>query len=347
MKKQNSQRPTIHDVAARAQVSAQTVSRVVNNSELVTEETRTRVLHAIEELDYQPNHAARSLNKQRSNVILVINFRTDYPYAAWDMLARAKELGYQVMFITVDPFSAKDIRTAFASALKYLCEGIILASPFIELAISQTEIIKLCRNIPAVFLDTPLGSPLPSVIINQRYGSQIATQHLIDLGHRQIVEVSGPVEELVDARERHESWQETMARNGLSADCSIEAGAGGFSFEGGYQAIHELLNSGYAFTALLAGNDDIAIGALRALRERGLRVPEDISLVGFDDASVSAYLLPQLTTIRQDFVSHARRTVEYLVSMIKGIERTPKQVVLKPELIIRQSTQALTRVAST
>jgi DNA-binding LacI/PurR family transcriptional regulator len=172
------------------------------------------------------------------------------------------------------------------------------------------------------------------VIYAQSLGARLATQHLIDLGHRQIAEISGPLGNY-DGRDRHMGWLETLRDNGLEKGLSVE---GGFTLEGGYHAMNHLLDCKQPFTGVFIANDSMALGAYTALRERGYRVPHDISVVGFDDIPEAAHFVPALTTVRQDFNVLGKVAVEYIVRLIDYPDTPIQQTVLHPKLIVREST---------
>lgn len=199
--------------------------------------------------------------------------------------------------------------------------------------------IRLTDGVPFVQVGAKLGANLPSVIYDQVQGGRLATQHLIDLGHRKIATITGPLLNY-DAFGRQEGWTATLKDNGLELGPNVE---GDFTIEGGYQAMNHLLDTGAEFTAVFVANDSMAFGAHTALREHGLRVPADISIIGFDDIPESAHFVPGLTTIRQDFHLLGRLAVEYVVSMIENPETPVHQRVLPPKLILRGSTRAIIR----
>ena len=198
-------------------------------------------------------------------------------------------------------------------------------------------LIKLTHGIPFVQIGATLGVNLPSVIYDQAKGARLATQHLIDLGHRQITEISGPLPNY-DARDRHEGWLMTLSDNRIEPGLSMESG---FTVEGGYQAMSRLLDEGAVFTAVFVGNDSMALGALTAPRQRGLHVPDDVSVVGFDGVLESAHLVPGLTTVRQDFQLLGALAVEYIIELIEKPDTPIYQRVLPPKLVIRESTRAV------
>lgn len=157
---------------------------------------------------------------------------------------------------------------------------------------------------------------------------------LIGLGHQQIAEISGPLN-WYDAIMRHQSWVDTMAQHGLLHQMSVE---GNWTAQSGYEAVQTLLNSGAEFTGLVVANDQMALGAIAALNARGFQIPADVSVVGFDDIPESAYFVPALTTVHQDFEALGAQSVEYLVSLIRNPDTPIHQRVLYPQLIVRNST---------
>jgi LacI family transcriptional regulator len=193
--------------------------------------------------------------------------------------------------------------------------------------------VALCANIPFVQIDTELGAKVPSVVIDQRFGSRLVTQYLIDLGHRALCEISGPLN-WYGAQARHESWIKTLHQAGLAPGPSVE---GDWTAAGGFRAANSLLDQGASFTGLVVANDQMALGAIRALRGRGLRVPEDVSVVGFDDIPEAAYFEPPLTTVCQNFAALGEQSVEYLVALIDNPHTPVHQRVLHPQLVERQS----------
>jgi LacI family transcriptional regulator len=333
-----SKRITLGDVARRAGVSSQTVSRVVNRHPYVSEETRRRVLDTIRALDYRPNRAARSLATQRTCMLGIITYGINH-YGPAQMVSNvertAKARGYGVSFSTINTVSREDVRDAIETLGGRAVDGLVLITPV--LGLSHDDLAQLCGDVPFVQIDTEMAARVPSVIIDQRYGSQLATQHLIDLGHCRIGEISGPLY-WFSGLARHESWRETVIAAGLEPGLSVE---GDWTARSGYHAACRLLDEGAEFTALVVGNDQMALGAIRALRERRRRVPADLSVVGFDDIPEAAYFEPPLTTVRQDFAALGEQSVEYLVALIDNPQTPLHQRVLHPNLVIRDSARAL------
>ncbi len=329
---------TLHDVAKYAGVSYQTVSRVINNHSSVAEETRKRVLKSIQELNYRPNRAARSLVTNRSDTIAIISFGTAF-YGPGQMLQNimqhARKNGFRVLPSALQHLRYEDVKAAIDELHELLIDGIIMIAPIVTDFVS--DIRELTGDIPFIQIDTKPKPGMASVVIEQGHGSRLAAEHLISLGHRQIAEISGPMN-WYDAIMRHQSWVQTMDQYRLPYHMSVE---GNWSAQSGYAGVQTLLRGGAQFTGLVVANDQMALGAIAALTEHGMRIPEDVSVVGFDDIPESAYFLPALTTIHQDFVALGEQSVEYLVSLIRSPNTPIHQRVLYPELIIRSSTAAV------
>ena len=333
-----SKRITLSDVAALAGVSSQTVSRVVNNHPYVSDDTRRRVLDAIRQLDYRPNRAARSLATQRSCMLGIITYGMTH-YGPAQMMNNveqtAKARGYSISFTSVNSMSPESMRDALETLGGRELDGLVLITPIF--GIGYSDLTKICDGVPFVQVDTKLSAQVPSVVIDQRHGAQIVMQHLINLGHKQLCAISGPLN-WYGARARHESWRDTLIAAGLEPGAFVE---GDWTAAGGYTATHQLLDTGATFTALVIGNDQMALGAIRALRERGFRIPEDVSVVGFDDIPEAAYFDPPLTTVQQDFAALGEQSVEYLIALINNPYTPLHQRVLYPRLIVRDSTRAV------
>jgi DNA-binding LacI/PurR family transcriptional regulator len=323
-------RPTLRDVAEEAGVSYQTVSRVINNNENVSGKTRSRVLKAIEKLDFRVNRAAQIMQTERSHTIEVVLFYAGFNLFLYEMARSAQRAGYHFVIsaITEDEFES----TLEGAASRFI-DGLVIV-PMMPMAESFSELEKLCNGIPFVQVGARMGSDVPAVMYDQAQGSRAAVEHLISLGHRKIAEISGPLANH-DGADRHETYLKVLRENALGKGLSIE---GDFSIDSGYHSMKQLLESGGDFSAVFMGNDSMAFGAHSALREAGLRVPEDISIVSFDDVPEAAHFVPKLTTVRQDFQALGRLTIEYLLSMIENPETEIYQRVLQPQLMIREST---------
>jgi len=326
-------RATLRDVAREAGVSYQTVSRVINDHENVSAKTKLRVEKAIEKLDYRVNRAAQIMQTRRSNTIEVILFYAGFNLFLYEMARATQQAGYHFVISAV---TEEEFEKTVENASSRFVDGLIFL-PDKPLTQSFEELERLCNGIPFVQVGAKLGANLPCVLYDQKLGARLATQHLIDLGHTTIAEISGPLYNH-DGSDRHEAWIETMQEHELDTGLSVE---GDYSIESGYHAMHTLLERGIHFTAVFIGNDSMAIGAHTALREHGLYVPDDVSIVSFDDTPEAAHFVPGLTTVRQDFQLLGHLAVEYVLGMINNPDTPIHQRVLQPELIVRGSTRKI------
>ncbi len=333
LKKQR--RHTLHDVAEQAGVSYQTVSRVINKHPNVSPDTRERVQQVIDQLGYRPNKVAKSLVAKQSDTLGILTFGMNQ-YGPAQMVLNieraAKDLGYDLIFSNVHEPTVEQIRKAIDSLSGRQVDGILSIAPVA--GITYQEMANFCQGIPLVQIDPQMGQSLPSVVVDQRYGSKLITEYLIGLGHRRIAEISGPLN-WFGAIARHQQWEDSLRAAGLSLDATVE---GDWTAASGYHGVHRLRAIDPQFTALVVGNDQMALGAIYALHEAGQRVPEDVSVVGFDDIPEAAYYRPALTTVRQDFNQLGDIGVRYLLERIQFPEREPVQHILYPKLIVRQST---------
>jgi DNA-binding LacI/PurR family transcriptional regulator len=326
--------PRLEDVAARAKVSHQTVSRVINNHPNVSSATREKVEAAIAELGYRRNTAARSLVTRRSQTIGVLAAEMGQYGPANTLLGvqqAAREAGY---FVSIE--AIKEAGTgAISDAVRHLtdqgADGIIVIVPH-DGTVQALEGLTL--DVPVILVGAPGGGLFSGALVDQKLGARLAVSHLIDLGHRRIGHVSGP-QDWVDGRSRAEGWGERLREAGLPDDVLIE---GDWSAGSGYR-IGRQLAAERTVTALFVGNDQMALGLLRAFNEAGVRVPDDVSVVGFDDQPESGYFTPPLTTVRQDFEELGRRCMNVMLGALEG-GGGAGTIVVEPELVVRSSTSA-------
>jgi DNA-binding LacI/PurR family transcriptional regulator len=330
---------TRNDVARRAGVAPSTVSYVINNGPRpVSEETRAKVLEAIDALEYRPNAVARHLRRQCTTTIGLIvpdTCNTYFAEVAQGIEAVAFENNYMVMFCHTDYQMERELAyvdTLYAEQVA----GVIIIP-----ATRSVESLKRLQkyHIPTVSLDrTAPGIGTPVVVAKNYHGGYLATQHLLGLGHRRIGCIARPVE-MSHAEERVRGHLTALRDAGIEDDPSLIA-RGGYKMEDGRQAMSQLLDLVEPPTAVFCYNDMMAIGALRCARERGLDVPGDISIVGFDDIAEAAFTCPALTTVHQDKFEMGRQGMDLLLSLIK--EKTDQKIVngepLDVSLIVREST---------
>lgn len=320
------------DVARLADVSPQTVSRVLNDYEFIKPRTRDKVLEAIAILEYRPNVAARTLATKRSRTIGVV--ASDYmsfgpASALWAVEQAAHDDGYGVSVVSLGESSVQAIDYALQRLVGQGVEGIVMIAPQ-DAAVRA--VYRSIQGIPVVTLsgfDEGYDEP---IMVDSVEGSRVATRHLIDLGHTRILHLSGPAGfEVSELRVR--GWRAALSEADLPAP---EPYVGDWTAESGYLAGLELVKDLRA-TAVYVAQDRMAQGLLLALHEAGRRVPEDFSVVGFDDVPEAAYTIPPLTTVRQDFAALGHRAVDALLARIAG-EEPPRLPPLVPELIVRAST---------
>jgi DNA-binding LacI/PurR family transcriptional regulator len=320
------------DVAARAGVSHQTVSRVLNAPELVRPATRERVLEAIEALGYRRNLSARALATKRTRLVGVLNSGVSYfgpGHTTRAIETAARAAGYVTVASAVEAATENPADT-LDFFLNLAVEGLIIVAPTIEVA---AAVRPLAGTLPIVIIATGLDAPEPMrvVAVDHEQGARDATRHLLGLGHRTVAHIAGP-DNWFDARARLHGWHAELLRSGAPVP---EPLAGGWDARDGYTAAERLLALPERPTAVFAANDLLALGLMRRLHEEGLRVPEDVAVVGYDDSAGSDFFTPALTTIRQPFDSVGTRAISVLIKTIEGAN--PSNMLIVPTLIVRES----------
>jgi LacI family transcriptional regulator len=327
---------TIHDVAREAGVSYQTVSRVLNRNSSVAAETRRRVLQTIEALDFVPSKIAQMLTTNRSHtlelIIVDIKHGGRFADSIQNMALAARDANYNLLVTMTDE---DNLGTTLDDAAARLVDGVVMYAP--ALHISDEKLLDLCSGMPLVRRDYVKDSRLAWIGFDQRYATSIAVEHLIQLGHRQIATIP-PTLDHINGQWRYQTWHETLQQHNLAPGPMCEAP---YTFHGGYEAMHQLLASKRPFTAVLVGADTIALGAMRALQEQGLRIPNDISIVSFDNSELSTFTEPPLTTINFDFNQQDTMAIQYLIEILNAPDMKPHQHILVPNLIVRESTRQL------
>lgn len=333
----NSHRLTLRDIAKQAGVSYQTVSRVINNHPYVAEDTRQRVSDLIAQLDYHPNKAARSLAGHRANTIaLVASDIQDYgpSQVVINIERAAKAAGYDLVLSIAANTSTNSMRAAINSILHWQVDGILILKPI--RGVSYDEMVQISGGLPLVQINSQHDQIVPSLMIDQEYGTRLLFDHLYNLGHRDFCMIYGP-SHYYDAIARQLACESILREKGLRASVTRE---GDWSAASGYAAMQSILGQGTKFTAVFAANDQMALGAMRALREHGLRIPEDVSIVGFDDLPESAYFEPPLTTIQQNFALLGEQSITYLVECIEKPDTPAECRFIRPHFVERLSTAA-------
>jgi DNA-binding LacI/PurR family transcriptional regulator len=324
------------DVAKQAGVSYQTVSRVINDHPYVSHEVRQRVKAAIDALGYRPSKAATKLASKSSKIIATVLYGSWLPGTAEIALnveLAAKTSGFDVILINITE-PRKQLIEALDNVKAWAVDGLILLVPVQGL--SYDEIQAICEDTPFVFIDAHQAADVPSVVIDEAYGTRELVEHLIHLGHSRFGEISGPLDWL-NAQVRHRACVETIAEHGIAPPLHVEAN---WTVSGGYRAAKRLLAEQRDLTAIIAANDSMALGTLRALHEAGLAVPDDVSVVGFDDIPEAAYFTPPLTTVRRNLIQLGMTGFEYLMQRMDDLSAAPQQQIILPRVMFRASTQA-------
>jgi DNA-binding LacI/PurR family transcriptional regulator len=324
--------PNIRDVAALAGVSYQTVSRVLNDSPSIRESTRQRVLDVIERVGYRPNQAARALVTSRTRTIGVLSSQTAHygPTTSMNAIEQAaREAGYRLSVTHTTSGAYSSIKTAIDYLLGQSVEALVVIAPQVRVF---DALMELSISVPLVTLASSGRDRGHGVSVDQVAGARAATKHLIDLGHTEITHLSGP-RDWIEADERMRGFLIEINNADLRTRAPV---LGDWSAHFGYYAGLELLRV-RDFTAVFAGNDQMALGFTHACRDMGLDVPGDISVVGFDDIPEAAHFSPPLTTVRQDFAEIGRRAVAALLAELGGGEHHSEDLI-PPQLVVRSST---------
>jgi DNA-binding LacI/PurR family transcriptional regulator len=331
--------PRSVDVARLAGVSQKTVSRVMNDEPYVSEDVRRRVLTAADELGYRSNNAARALASGRTRSIGVVTLGTALygPASLLMGVERAvRDTGYALRVVNTMEGESAGIAGAVDSLLDQGVDGIVISEPIDEDGGAE---LSARVDVPVLVLGAPPPFAAPHVVTGGIVSGQMAraaTEHLLELGHTTVHHLAGP-QRWYSARDRLDGWRAALAARGRAEPPVVE---GDWSAASGYAAGREIVGDP-TVTAVFAANDDMAIGLIRALTEAGLRVPEDVSVVGFDDTPVAAYVTPPLTTVRQPFDAMAQGGLKLLVHAIENPGSDPLPMTDPPvELVVRASTAA-------
>ncbi|WP_084626499.1 LacI family DNA-binding transcriptional regulator [Demequina aurantiaca] len=324
---------TIYDVATRAGVSHQTVSRYLKGFEGIRPATRARVEQALEELNYRPNVVARSLATQTSHRIAVVtsDLLSEGPSrTVGGLIAGAQERGYSVEIAVVDP----TVSTTIDSAMELGRRQDVAAMVVLAVSDGVAEALSALTQVnPVVMESGPADHIAEGGASFNAQGIALCLEHLWDLGHREFVHLAGP-QDWVAAKNRSQAFHDFIAAKGLPSRPSL---VGDWTAASGYAALSgNPIPSGV--TALVCGNDQMALGAMASLRAAGVGVPSDISVTGFDDVEESPYYSPALTTARIDFDQQGRYLFMRTLAQIEGGEHPDESVFLSPRLVVREST---------
>lgn len=321
------------DVARLAGVSQQTVSRVVNGHSNVAPEIRDRVEAAMSQLRYRRNSAARALATSRSMNLGVLSYALSVhgpALALFGIAEEARRNGYSTSLVSIADVDQASIRAALDSLVDGGVDAIVVLAPMTAAA----EVLqRLDADVPVVRFEQGAPAGPATISIDETLGAQLATRHLLGLGHSTVHFVGGPSGWMA-SEARRRGWQTELALAGKAIPAELPSAD--WSAESGYRAgVH--IAADRSITAVLAINDVMALGVMKALHDHGLTVPGDVSVVGFDDRDESAYFQPALTTVRLDFTEVGRRAVDSVLGALHGraLSTIP---LIQPELRVRDST---------
>lgn len=330
---------SLRHVAERAGVSIKTVSNVVNGFEHVAPATRERVQAALDELNYRPNLAARQLRSSRTGLIALAVPEIDSPYfaeLARHVVRAAEKRGWTVLVDQTDGLADRE-RLVMDGIRSHLIDGLI----FSPLASGREELLTRSDSTAMVLLgERVFDGPVDHVAIDNVAAARTATQHLLDLGRRRVAAIGEQRRESAGtARLRAQGYGQALRANGIEPDRELVRFTDSYHRADGAAAMADLLDAGARPDAVFCFNDLMALGALRALAERGVRVPDDVAVVGFDDIEDGRFSIPSLTTIRPDKQAIAARAIELLAGRLDGSDADgPHEVEAPFELVVREST---------
>lgn len=337
-------KPTICEVAEMAGVSRQTVSRVLNNHPDVAEETRNKILEVMRRLEYRPNAVARSLIKQTTNSIGLVTAGLEFIGPSVTMSGitkKAEQLGYGVYVKELPRFNPENIQYIIDWFLTRQVDGIIWAVPEIGDNRSWIDDFMDQIEVPIIFLTAADRLNVSTVVIDNYQGAKIATDHIISRGKKKIAHISGPLD-WWESKQRFLGWQDALMKEGIKPNENMVA-EGNWSSKSGKKAFDQLLCSFPEMDAIFVANDQMALAVLHTACEKGINIPKDLLVVGFDNIPESEYFYPSLTTVSQDLLSLGSLAVEELIYLIraKNLKQTTSKHnyrILQPSLIIRKSS---------
>ena len=325
--------PTVYTVAKKAGVSVATVSRVLNNSPKVKEKTRARVLKIADELNYQPNASARGLALKRTDIIALIFPDISGPFYSEVIRGVESETGRHNYNVLIYGTHGKDSSARFLRDLSAKVDGLILMARSVE---DKYALELRRRRVPFVLLDREIENiEADCILVNNSEGAYTAMQHLLEHEYRRIAFVGGPPDS-PDSKARFEGYRQALQEHGIACQTELIE-HGDFQQLSGYQAMLRLLEQPTQPTAVFAANDEMAIGAMDATHHQGLRIPEDIAFVGFDDIQVASFARPPLTTVRQPMRELGALAAKSLLRRIRAPKSKAETIQLSTEFIIRRS----------
>lgn len=324
---------TFKDVAKLAGVSTQTVSRVTNGSDSVSEETRKKVNAAIEQLGYVPNKGAQMLSRAKSKILGIVSLDISLHGVAMidsGIRQQADKMGFSIALTVVPSSNIDAMRSAIREMIAQQVESIIINAP---LSKSQAEaLVEQFRTLKLVFIDVPPSTTVNYVCCAHHQGATIAASHLLEQDRREFLLISGP-DESTASQLRKEAWLETIANSQATV---VFEHTGNWQSESGYLAIKDAIAKRINFDAVLVASDQMALGVLCALNEHQVAIPQQVAVLGFDGINDGAYFTPSLSTIEQDFISIGVQAVSVALNESKADALT--QMTIPVSLIQRSSS---------
>lgn len=332
---------TLEQVAARAGVSPSTVSRILNGTASVSAEKKAAVDEAIRFLGFRPNPVARGLAGGRTMSVGVVTQRIASPFygeALSGIEVELEQAGYVPLFVSGN-WRETDERKAIETLLSRRVDGFIVLAG----RLGNAELRDITQGLPLVIVgrqgDTLPGQRMYCLCIDNRLGARRATEHLIALGHRRIALLLGDALH-EDSAERRDGYLDALAAAGLAVDPDLMV-QGDYNEASGVVAVSQLLERQVPFTAMFSSNDQMAYGAVLALARRNIRVPDEVSIVGFDDLTMSRYTMPPLTTVGHSVYDVGVQAARAMLALLSG--ETPQAELPQPELVVRESSRRVSR----
>ena len=328
---------SMKDVARLAGVSISTVSRVINKTIPVDEETRKRVEEAVRNLNYKPNLLAKGLRLKSGNLIGLVVPEFVHSQAFSEFINYTEEFAVKYGFnlILGNNHNNPDIEERFIDSLiRRNVDGIIFSR-----VSDESRVLRIIdkTNIPIVVIDRALDNEdVPSVVLDNYKAGVIAAEHLVKIGHKNIACITGPLN-ISLCRERLKGFKDVLSKNGISLKREFIF-EGDFKYDSGIEAMKYFLENNYKITAIWAQNDLMAIGALNTLKHYGIKIPEEMSLIGMDNINLTEMVVPSITTIMQPYKEMCEKAVELIIKQEKKVEIFNKKVIVKPSIIIRETT---------
>jgi len=323
------------DVAKLANVSTATVSRVLRKPDKVSKDTRQKVMEAIKQLNYQPNMVARQFRTKETKTVLVVIPDVTSPFFSEVLRGiehTALESGYRVILGDTENDINRE-HEYIELLLQQQADGAILLTARMD----RTRLEEIANQFPVVLACEYIDElDIPTVSIDNINGARRATEHLIQLGHTRIAHIAGPMNVIL-SRDRLKGYEQAIISHQLQID-SLYIKEGDFSLESGYDQMLHLLELEIPPTAVFVFNDLMAIGAIKAAKDKGLRVPEDVAVVGFDNIKMTSVFEPNITTIDQPKYEIGKKAMDLLLNLMNGEALQKKKFVLKDELIVRESS---------